>query len=98
MKTNHTKVVEKDATSKEKDFKEQKMCNVCQGFIESGEIPTHEIAPDNWCICKGFRRTQKEMERISQEVDWEQGPFESQDAEELNKEFGVTEYEIKNSN
>ena len=67
MKTNHTKVVEKDATSKEKDFKEQK-------------------------------RTQKEMERISQEVVWEQGPFESQDAEELNKEFGVTEYEIKNSN
>ena len=29
------------------------MCKGCGGFINSGDIPKEEIAPDNWCYMWG---------------------------------------------
>ena len=37
-------------------MKEQKMCKCCGGFVDSGEIPKTEIAPDNWCYRLGHCR------------------------------------------
>jgi RNA polymerase subunit RPABC4/transcription elongation factor Spt4 len=35
-------------------YKKQKLCEECGGFIIVDEhIPLSEIAPDNYCICKG---------------------------------------------
>ncbi len=49
-------------------MKEQKMCKCCGGFVDSGEIPKTEIAPDNWCYRLDRKKLSRDIEKIFKKV------------------------------